>query len=183
MSGGRRGAHPPLIDSRCLLPEATRNLSRIAPDTARVTTDSDLVDDLATLLFGLRVEGRSTALMTAHITRQIVGWAAARGWSPRTEARVSAPSSAGEEQLGFVDVIVRRGAGLPDLAIEIDSADKPWSVDKLRHAAGAGMRAIWVRWGDDEWAGVYEDIDVIQLQLLRRADRRQSADRQLQLWG
>ena len=151
-----------------------------------VVTDSiraDPADDLAAVLFGLSVEGRSTAAMTAHITRVIVVWAAERGWSPRTEARVQASSSAGDERSGFVDVIVRRGPGLPDLAIEIDSADKPWSVDKLRHAAAAGMHAVWVRWGDDEWAGVYDDIDVIQLQLLRRAGRRPSQGAQLQLWG
>jgi hypothetical protein len=121
--------------------------------------------------------------MTSHITRQIVAWAAARGWSTRTEARVNAPSAAGDERLGFLDVIVRRGAGMPDLAIEIDSADKPWSVDKLRHAASAGMHAIWVRWGDDEWAGLYDDIDVIQLRLLRRASRAPTGDAQLALWS
>ena len=142
----------------------------------------DVADDLATALFALKLEGRSTALMTAHITRQIVAWAVSRGWSPRTEARVHAASAAGDERLGFVDVIVRRGSGLPDLAIEIDSADKPWSVDKLRHAAAAGMHAIWVRWGDDEWAGVYDDIDVIQLQLIRRADPRSTRTSQLALW-
>src|SRR5688572_611958 len=114
-----------------------------------MTADRNVADDLAKTLFGLKVEGRSTALMTAHITRQIIGWAVAHGWSPRTEARVSAHSADGDARLGFVDVIVRRGPGLPDLAIEIDSADKPWSVDKLRHAAGAGMHAIWIRWGDE----------------------------------
>ena len=147
-----------------------------------MTADIEVADDLATALFALKVEGRSTALMTAHITRKIVGWAVSRGWSPRTEARVNAASAAGDAKLGFVDVIVRRGNGLPDLAIEIDSADKPWSVDKLRHAASAGMHAIWVRWGDDEWAGVYEDIDVIQLQLLRRSRRNSDVLRQLPLW-
>ena len=148
-----------------------------------MTADIDVADDLATALFALKVEGRSTALMTAHITRQIVAWAVLRGWSPRTEARVNAASAAGDARLGFVDVIVRRGNGLPDLAIEIDSADKPWSLDKLRHAAAAGMHAIWVRWGDDEWAGVYDDIDVIQLQLIRRSDRRSAGHTQLVLWS
>jgi hypothetical protein len=142
----------------------------------------DVADELALLLFGLRLEGRSTAEMTAHITRQIVNWAASKGWSPRTEARVHAPSSVGNERLGFVDVIVRRGAGLPDLAIEIDSADKPWSVDKLRHAAAAGMHAIWVRWGDEDWAGAHRDIDVIQLQLSRRVRRSTAQEVQLALW-
>ena len=65
--------------------------------------------------------------------------------------------------------------------IEIDSADKPWSVAKLQHAAAAGMEAIWVRWGDDDWSGVYADIDVIQLRIRRSADRRSSAG-QLAFW-
>src|SRR4051794_30313331 len=107
--------------------------------------------------------------MTARITRAVVEWALARGWAPRTEARVDAGAA---ERLGFVDVIVRRGNGGSDLAIEIDSTDKPWSVEKLRHAVAAGMEAIWVRWGDDFWAGAYDDVDVIQLPTLRRSARR-----------
>ena len=96
---------------------------------------------------------------------------------------MSAPAAVGgDARLGFVDVIVRRGDGTPDLAIEIDSADKPWSVDKLRHAAQAGMRAIWVRWGDDEWAGIYDDVDVIQLPVISSRGHRRMSDRQLPLW-
>ena len=38
-----------------------------------MTADIEVADDLATALFALKVEGRSTALMTAHITRKIVG--------------------------------------------------------------------------------------------------------------
>jgi hypothetical protein len=176
MSGGRRGERPPLIDS-CAKQAVTRRC-----ETETVTPDGDPVDELATALFGLKVEGRSTAQVTAYITREIINWAVAHGWSPRTEARVHAPSSAGDARLGFVDVIVRRGSGVPDVAIEIDSADKPWSLDKLRHAAAAGMHAIWVRWGDDEWAGAYQDIDVIQLRLLRLPRSLAGTDDQLALW-
>jgi len=176
MSGGRRGERPPLIDF-CAKQAVTQRC-----ETDTVTSDADPVDELAAALFGLKVEGRSTAEVTAHITRQIMNWAVARGWSPRTEARVHAPSSAGDARLGFVDVVVRRGSGAPDLAIEIDSADKPWSVEKLRHAAAAGMHAIWVRWGDDEWAGAHQDIDVIQLRLLRRVNHRAVLNDQLALW-
>jgi hypothetical protein len=113
--------------------------------------------------------------MTARITRAVVEWALAHGWAPVTEARVDAG------QLGYVDVIVRRGAGLPDLAIEIDSADKPWSVAKLRHAASAGMEPIWIRWGDDAWAGAFDDVDVIQLPAVRRPERL-STRTQLGFW-
>ena len=82
---------------------------------------------------------------------------------------------------GYVDVIVLRQPAAPDLAIEIDSVDKPWSVDKLRHAAAAGMDPVWVRWGDDEWAGAFDDIDVIQLPLQRRVRSRASSG-QAELW-
>ena len=44
------------------------------------------------------------------------------------------------------------------------------------------MRAIWVRWGDEEWAGIYDDVDVIQLPLIRRADRRSTPELKLPLW-
>jgi hypothetical protein len=143
----------------------------------------DVVDDLAAPLFELDTAGLGTAAVTSLITAEIVRWAHGNGWVVRTEARVHAVSSQeSAARSGFVDVIVRRGSGdPPDLAIEIDSGDKPWSVEKLRHAAQAGMRAIWVRWGDNEWAGIYDDVDVIQLRALRRP-RRRSVDAQLSLW-
>ncbi len=144
----------------------------------------DVVDDLATVLFTLADVPLTTGQMTARITTAIVQWAVQRGWSARTEARVRAMSEARlDPALGFMDVVVRRGGSEPDLAIEIDSADKPWSVDKLRHAAAGGMRAIWIRWGDDAWAGIYDDVDVIQLPILRRPQTRRRPDAQLSLWS
>ena len=141
-------------------------------------------DDLAGVLFGLETRTLTTGAVTARITRAILEWAAARGWAARGEARVGVPALDGERaQLGFVDVIVRRGPAQPDLAIEIDSTDKPWSVAKLRHAVAAGMHAIWVRWGDDEWAGAFDDVDVIQLPVTRRPASRATAARQMSLWS
>jgi hypothetical protein len=134
-------------------------------------------DDLARALFRLETSTLTTAAMTARITRTIVEWAVAHGWSTRTEARVGV----GEEaRLGFVDVIVLRQPTAPDLAIEIDSTDKAWSVDKLRHAAAAGMHPIWIRWGDDQWAGVFDDVEVIQLPVTRRVHARFQG--QMELW-
>jgi len=83
--------------------------------------------------------------------------------------------------LGFVDVIVNRGGNRPDLAIEVDSTDKPWSVAKLLLAVAAGMEGIWIRWGDDEWAGAFDDVDVIQLPATRRVRARFQAG-QMELW-
>jgi len=148
-----------------------------------VSATADAVDELASVLFGLRGGGMSTKAFTAAITRAIVEWALGRGWSVKTEARVTAPPArAPDPRLGFIDVVVRRGGGHADLAIEIDSADKPWSVDKLRHAVAGGMRGVWVRWGDEKWAGVYDDVDVIQLPALRRPAVRVEQTNQLELW-
>src|SRR4051812_39239443 len=99
--------------------------------------DVEFTDRLAGLLFELDTGGQSTSRVTARITREIVRWATAEGWRVRTEARVEVLAGPPAQQLGFVDVLVCRGAGLPDVAIEIDSADKPWSVVKLQHAAAA----------------------------------------------
>lgn len=135
-----------------------------------------IADQLASVLFELDETALTTRAMTARITRAVVEWALANGWAPRTEARVDAG------QLGFVDVIVCRAHGQPDLAIEIDSTNKPWSVAKLRHAVAAGMEGIWVRWGDEAWAGAYEDVDIIQLPARRRPLRRKIDSAQLGFW-
>ena len=147
--------------------------------TAGDGAESSAIDELASAIFALEFHG-STRAVTLEITDVVVRWALARAWSPRVEARVEAATQAGETRLGFIDVVIRR-SGEPDLAIEIDSGDKPWSVDKLRHAARAGMQAIWIRWGDEEWAGVYDDVDVIQLWSPRRPERR-AVSNQMPLW-
>lgn len=144
----------------------------------------EVVDELATVLFALSPGSLTTGAVTAQITNELTTWALAHGWLPRAEARVHIRHSSAEQpRLGYMDLMIRRGPSGPDLAIEIDSADKPWSLAKLRHAAAAGMVAIWVRWGDEVWAGVYEDIDVIQLQATRRSAPRPSREMQLMFWS
>jgi hypothetical protein len=145
-------------------------------------SDADFTDELATMLYELRTDRLATADVTAAITRHIVRWAQTRAWSVRTEGRVDVHGATdAKHKLGFVDVLIRRGDLYREVAIEIDSTDKPWSVVKLQHAAAAGAHAIWVRWGDDAWAGVYDAIDVIQLPVIRRT-RRQTRTAQLSLW-
>jgi hypothetical protein len=85
--------------------------------------------------------------------------------------------------VGYIDLVIRRARPDPDLAIEIDSADKQWSLTKLRYAASAGMHPIWVRWGDEEWAGYYDDVDVIQLPETRRGASRLVGTAQLTFWS
>jgi hypothetical protein len=145
-------------------------------------TDAEFTEVLATELFCLELRGLTTAAVTAAITKHIVRMAHGHDWQVRTEARVEVPLLRDlPDQLGFVDVLVSRGRPFPDVAIEIDSTDKPWSVIKLQHAAAAGMHSIWVRWGDDAWAGVYADVDVIQLPTLRRSAPR-ARPPQMEVW-
>jgi hypothetical protein len=145
--------------------------------------DQLAVDELANALFALPTEGLWTAAVTSRLTRRIVSWAGERGWVVRTEARVILPGRAGAgDRLGYVDALVLRSPDGHDLAIEIDSTDKDWSLAKLRHAAAAGMRAVWIRWGDDAWAGAFDDVDVIQLRAKRSPRRRRRPVDQLQLW-
>ena len=67
------------------LPQSGDTLA-VAP--RRYLADVTDTDDLARALFRLETSTLTTAAMTAHITRAVVEWAAARGWVTRTEARV-----------------------------------------------------------------------------------------------
>jgi hypothetical protein len=150
---------------------------------AHMDADQAAVNELADVLFNLPTEGLTTAAITFRLTRRIVSWATDRGWVVRTEARVNVPGPAhAGDRLGYIDVLVLRRPAGRDLAIEIDSTDKAWSLAKLRHAAAAGMRAVWVRWGDEAWAGAFDDVDVIQLPTMRSPQRKRASIDQLQLW-
>jgi hypothetical protein len=140
------------------------------------------IDELARTLFDYDPGPRSTREVTADLTRAIIGWALRHGWSARTEARIEVPDRLVAARLGYVDVVVDPGQGRPCIAIEIDSTDKPWSMEKLRYAVTAGMTAVWVRWGDREWARPDPDIDVIQLAAARQPARR-PGETQLGLWS
>lgn len=146
-----------------------------------MSTVTDETDELARLLYGMDVGSMDTGAVTTRITHEVARWARSHGWIPRVEARVAVAAGERDPRTGYIDVVVVRGGSEPDLAIEIDSGDKPWSVTKLRHAAAAGMDAIWIRWGDDEWPGWFEDVDVIQLRVRRRSAAR-SSRAQLRLW-
>jgi hypothetical protein len=141
------------------------------------------IDELATVLFALDAGSDTTARTTSRIAREITRWALSRGWSPRPEARVDFPISSGSDpRLGYVDLVIRRRSPESDLAIEIDSTDKPWSLAKLRYLASTGMHAVWVRWGDEAWAGLYYDVDTIQLPTPRRSRARPRLADQLTFW-
>lgn len=46
---------------------------------------------------------------------------------------------------GLIDIIIKGPEGTP-YAVEIDSSNKKWSLEKLLHAYRKGYVPIWVRW-------------------------------------
>jgi hypothetical protein len=46
---------------------------------------------------------------------------------------------------GLVDMIIKSPEGI-EYAIEIDSSNKKWSLEKLLHAHSKGYVPVWVRW-------------------------------------
>ena len=161
-----------------------QGVTRPEREWASVDHTRDVIDDLATVLFALVTGKRGTGAVTAQITHEIGRWAVGRGWLPHPEARVLlADQPDHRPRVGYLDMVVLRHGDGPDLAIEIDSTDKQWSLAKLRYVVAAGMHGIWIRWGDDAWAGIYDEVDVIQLPEVRRAAPRLTGRGQLSLWA
>ena len=143
---------------------------------------SRTIDELAAVVFALDATRLSARAISARLTTAIASWALAKGWSLRTEARIELRTADGRLQdYGFVDVIVRRGSGEPDLAIEIDQTDKPWSVAKLQYAMAMGMQAVWIRWSGADWTDV-EGVHVIHLPEVEKEPAPRRAPAQLAFW-
>jgi hypothetical protein len=140
-----------------------------------------IADELADLLYRVDASALPTAGATRHITHAIAGWAVERGWRVRREVGVSVIVDSAERR-GFYDLVIDPGGEIGPIAIEIDSTDKAWSLEKLRHAASHGMCAIWVRWGDEGWAAAEEQVYVIQLPPSRRPPERANRPLQEPIW-
>ena len=141
-----------------------------------------VVDELAEVVFKLDTRGLSARAITARVTAAIVEWASANGWAVRTEARIEiGRPHAAFGDYGYMDAIIHRAAGEPDIAIEIDQTDKPWSVAKLRYANALGMEAVWIRWSGSSWTDA-EGVHVIHLPELERERLPTKRSSQLTLW-
>ena len=140
------------------------------------------IDELAALVFSLDTRHLSARAITARVTSAIASWAVTKGWSPRGEARVELRTPDGTlRDYGFIDLIVHRGLGEADLAVEIDQTDKPWSVAKLQYAMALGMEAVWIRWSGADWTDV-EGVHVIHLPEVKKEPTPRRAPAQLSLW-
>jgi hypothetical protein len=145
-------------------------------------SSADVIDELAGVVFSLETARLSARGITARVTSAVASWALTKGWSARTEARIEIRAPDGRlRDHGYIDLIVYRGPDAPDLAIEIDQTDKPWSVAKLQYAMALGMEAIWIRWSGAEWTEV-EGVHVIHLPEVEKTAARRRVPAQLSFW-
>ncbi len=81
---------------------------------------------------------------TYQLTRFIRTWANAIDLSCEREVHLGATRllrKSGYPYKGYLDFVIGRW-----LAIEIDSANKHWSLKKLEDAAQRGFVPVWIRW-------------------------------------
>ena len=86
--------------------------------------------------------------ITVSLTDAILAWAQDNGWSAHREEPIKVAgyvsSSGNTRSNGRIDIWCR--SSCYDLAIEIDRANKAWSLAKLVQARQNGAHAVWVRW-------------------------------------
>ena len=126
---------------------------------------------------------------TRAITQVVFDWAEDCNWSPELEFRIDGvyreqtnakrkikkliPKRRGLDNQtrrgdAIADVYIDRdslepGMRLPPLVIEIDSANKKWSLTKLEKCSEKGWDCLWVRWGPNEPIPTPEDIMCIYI--------------------
>lgn len=111
------------------------------------TQTSDIAEQIKQHLGSALPPGFHT-LATAHrtrlITQTVCDWLRAQGASSQREAVVPiSENGAGHSRIDIVALC----QPMHDIAIEIDSTHKAWSIEKLRYAQQFGAAAIWIRHG------------------------------------
>ncbi|MGW5441414.1 hypothetical protein [Nocardia asteroides] len=107
----------------------------------------ELAQSLRHWLTPVRASGLTSTQTTKLITAHTLEWAHSKRWQTSTEVPALIERTInGRVYSGRVDVVCERSWWRPPIAIEIDRANKSWSVDKLVAEAEAGHVALWVRW-------------------------------------
>lgn len=110
--------------------------------------------DLTEFRRGNRNEG------TKFLTAKVIEFSRRFGFSYQTEISLGLkrPTS---DYWGYLDFVLEKGN--ERFAIEIDSSNKKWSLQKLLHAHGLGYKAIWIRWCVPMRINVPNDVYLIDL--------------------
>jgi len=117
--------------------------------------------DLQKIAAEARALSTRRAESTARITTAIIDTLRAEGRTFEIEytwRHAQRTTRSGRRVPGRVDVaIIDPDTGEPVVFIEIDSANKAWSLHKLATAAQRGIRAIWLRHGGHPPSGTIPD--------------------------
>jgi len=110
--------------------------------------------DLTGFKRGNRIEG------TRFLTARVIDFAQMHRFSYQTEISLGLkrPTS---DRCGYLDFVLEKDN--ERFAIEVDSSNKKWSLQKLLHAHSLGYRPIWIRWCVPIRIGVPEDVYLIDL--------------------
>ncbi|MFJ4651130.1 hypothetical protein ACIP5Y_07630 [Nocardia sp. NPDC088792] len=109
------------------------------------------------------LSGLTAREATTMLTYQTAEWARKHWWTVTFEApaRVSRPTRRGPYR-GRLDLLCTSWFRRP-IAIEIDRANKMWSLDKLQAEADAGASTLWVRWAGDQMIEVPAGIGLVDI--------------------
>ena len=110
--------------------------------------------DLTGFKRGNRIEG------TRFLTARVIEFSQTYGFSYQTEVSfgLTRPTS---DRRGYLDFVLEKDN--ERFAIEVDSSNKRWSLQKLLHAHSLGYGPIWIRWCVPIRIAVPEDVYMIDL--------------------
>jgi hypothetical protein len=121
-----------------------------------------------------------TTEVTDRLTMKLKQWARSNGWRGWRELRCPLPDDVDARAVGRFDLVIFR-PGLPELVVEIDSANVDRSIAKLERARDLGAVPVWIRWS----RGCVQHLDgvmVIDLtQVERPSEQELSEDEQVDL--
>ena len=110
--------------------------------------------DLTGFKRGNRIEG------TRFLTARVIDFARMYGFSYQTEISLGLKRPTSDRR-GYLDFVLEKDN--ERFAIEVDSSNKRWSLQKLRHARSLGYGPIWIRWCVPIRIAVPEDVYMIDL--------------------
>ena len=110
--------------------------------------------DLTGFKRGNRIEG------TRFLTARVIEFSQMYGFSYQTEVSLGLKRPTSDRR-GYLDFVLEKDN--ERFAIEVDSSNKRWSLQKLLHARSLGYGPVWIRWCVPIRITVPEDVYLIDL--------------------
>ena len=129
---------------------------------------AELAMSLDRHLRSLCLAGLTSKEVTSLLTAETARWARQyrRRVTFEAPARVTRQGRGGRKYRGRLDLLCTSWFKRA-IAIEIDRANKTWSVDKLLAEADAGNIALWVRWAGTSMIEVPAVIGLVDIRDVR----------------